>query len=156
VRAGAEARPPAAFVLRRRPDLVASTAEVARLAGDPAARVLDARAAERYRGENETIDPVAGHIPGAVPAPYADNLGPDGRFLDPASLRAHYERVLDGVPAARVAVYCGSGVTAAHDILALRHAGLGEAQLYAGSWSEWILDPSRPVATGAERRPGRP
>jgi thiosulfate/3-mercaptopyruvate sulfurtransferase len=110
--------------------------------------LLDARAAERYRGEKEPVDPVAGHIPGAISAPTTGNVGPDGRFLPPAALRERFEGLgADGT--APVGVYCGSGVTAAHEVLALALAGV-PAALYAGSWSEWITDPSRPVATGPQ------
>lgn len=108
--------------------------------------VVDARAAERYRGEVEPIDPVAGHVPGAVNVPTSRNLDEGGRFRDPAALAATYAEV-GAVPGADVAVYCGSGVTAAHDVLALELAGV-TAALYPGSWSEWVADPSRPVATG--------
>ncbi len=110
--------------------------------------LLDARAAERYRGETEPVDPVAGHIPGAVSAPAAGNVGADGRFLDAAGLRARFAAlgVRPGRPAP-VGAYCGSGVTAAQEVLALQIAGLAAA-LYAGSWSEWVSDPARPVATG--------
>ncbi|NYI47058.1 thiosulfate/3-mercaptopyruvate sulfurtransferase [Nocardioides aromaticivorans] len=108
--------------------------------------VIDARAPERFRGEVEPIDPVAGHIPGAVNVPTARNLGPDGRFLPAAGLADAYAAV-GAVPAADVAVYCGSGVTAAHDVLALEVAGVAAA-LYPGSWSEWVADPARPVETG--------
>jgi thiosulfate/3-mercaptopyruvate sulfurtransferase len=118
---------------------------------DASYRLLDSRSADRYRGENETIDPLAGHIPGAVCAPYANNLDRDGRFLPREQLRARFESLLGGVPAGRAAFYCGSGVTAAHNLLALKHAGLGDARLYAGSWSEWITDPDRPVKTGEDR-----
>jgi thiosulfate/3-mercaptopyruvate sulfurtransferase len=109
--------------------------------------LLDARAPERFRGESEPVDPVAGHIPGAVNRPTAENLRAGGRFLDPATLRAQFESlgVRDGVAAG---AYCGSGVTAAHEVLALELAGY-RAALYPGSWSEWITDPTRPVATGA-------
>lgn len=148
-RAGVETRPAAHFTAREQPDLVAATDEIAQLAERPDACVLDARGADRYRGENENIDPVAGHIPGAVSAPFAANLGPDGRFLDAATLRARYRTLCGTAGPDRIAVYCGSGVTAAHDALAMVHAGLPAARLYAGSWSEWITDPGRPVATGS-------
>ncbi|WP_408895602.1 sulfurtransferase [Nocardioides sp. R1-1] len=106
--------------------------------------LVDARAAERYRGEVEPIDPVAGHIPGAVNVPTSRNLDASGRFRAPAELAATYAEV-GAVPGADVAVYCGSGVTAAHDVLALELAGV-TAALYPGSWSEWVVDPARPVA----------
>ena len=111
-------------------------------------RLFDSRTADRYRGENETIDPVGGHIPGARSAPYPDNLGQDGRFLSKDELRERFEALLDGAVGRKAVFYCGSGVSAAHNLLALHHAGLGEGRLYAGSWSEWITDPSRPVTTG--------
>jgi len=116
----------------------------------PGVRVLvDARASERYRGESEPVDPVAGHIPGAVNVPTARNLTDDGRFRPGVELRALYAEV-GATPAAgaagEVAAYCGSGVTAAHDILAMEVAGV-RAALYPGSWSGWITDPRRPVAT---------
>ncbi|MEV4168708.1 sulfurtransferase [Nonomuraea sp. NPDC049709] len=118
--------------------------EAAALAGRGV--LLDARAAERYRGEVEPVDPVAGHVPGAVSAPTTENVGPDGRFLDPGALRARFADlgVGEGVEAG---AYCGSGVTAAHEVLAMAVAGL-PAALYVGSWSNWVADPSRPVATG--------
>ena len=108
--------------------------------------VVDARAAVRYRGETEPIDPVAGRIPGAVNVPTALNLTADGRFRPAGELRDLYAAV-GATGGASVAAYCGSGVTAAHDVLALEIAGV-TAALYPGSWSEWIVDPSRPVATG--------
>jgi thiosulfate/3-mercaptopyruvate sulfurtransferase len=113
--------------------------------------LLDARAGERYRGETEPIDPVAGHIPGAVSAPTAGNVNADGTFKGAAELRARFASL--GIPAAQaqaetVGAYCGSGVTAAHEVLALTLAGI-PAALYVGSWSNWIADPDRPVATGA-------
>jgi len=127
-----------------------TTEEVAAHRSDAAYKILDARNADRYRGENETIDPVAGHIPGAISAPYAANLNPDGTFKSIETLRDQYRAVLGGTPAERAVCYCGSGVTAAHNILAMAYAGLGMARLYAGSWSEWIVDPARPIATGNE------
>ncbi|HEX7196929.1 MAG TPA: rhodanese-like domain-containing protein, partial [Candidatus Limnocylindria bacterium] len=109
--------------------------------------LLDARAGERYRGETEPIDPRAGHIPGALSVPFARNLGPDGRFLAPAELRARYAAL--GAADAPVVAYCGSGLSATHDLLALELAGFGGGRLYEGSWSDWSSDPSRPAATGA-------
>ena len=126
------------------PTLDASGA--AALAAGDAGVLLDARAGERYRGETEPIDPRAGHIPGAVSAPTSDNLAPDGTFLPTAQLRERFAAL--GVGGGRVGVYCGSGVTAAHEAAALAAAGI-EAALYPGSWSQWSNDPSRPVATGA-------
>jgi len=105
--------------------------------------LVDARAPERYAGEHEPVDPVAGHVPGAVNVPTADNLGPDGRFKDADVLRRTYAAV-GAVAGADVAAYCGSGVTACHDLLALAVARV-PAALYAGSWSDWVSDPSRPV-----------
>jgi thiosulfate/3-mercaptopyruvate sulfurtransferase len=109
--------------------------------------VIDARAADRYRGENETIDPVGGHIPGAKNRFFKDNLGPDGRFKEAAQLREEFGALLDDSAAA--IMQCGSGVTACHNLLALEVAGLPGAALYPGSWSEWVGDPARPVAKGA-------
>ena len=108
--------------------------------------LLDARAGERYRGETEHVDPVAGHIPGAVSAPTAENVNPDGTFRPAADLAARFA-ALGAAGDRPVAAYCGSGVTAAHEVLALTLAGL-PAALYVGSWSNWITDPARPVATG--------
>jgi thiosulfate/3-mercaptopyruvate sulfurtransferase len=110
--------------------------------------LLDARAGERYRGEKEHVDPVAGHIPGAVSAPTADNVNPDGTFLAPADLARRFT-ALGADPGTEVGAYCGSGVTAAHELLALTLAGI-PAALYLGSWSEWITDSARPVATGPD------
>ncbi len=108
--------------------------------------LLDARALERFRGEKEPIDPVAGHIPGAVNLPSASLVDTGGRFLDPGALRQRFARA--GVRAGvEVGAYCGSGVTAAHEVLALEAAGFAGA-LYLGSWSDWIRDPDRPVARG--------
>lgn len=112
-----------------------------------AATVVDARAADRYRGENETIDPVGGHIPGAKNRFFKDNLKADGRFKSAAELKAEWAPLV-GAPQAAI-MQCGSGVTACHNLLALEVAGLHGAALYPGSWSEWCADPARPVATGA-------
>jgi thiosulfate/3-mercaptopyruvate sulfurtransferase len=109
--------------------------------------LLDARVGERYRGEAEPVDPVAGHIPGAVSAPTRDNLADDGTFQPPEELRNRFEALGVAEEGSEVGVYCGSGVTAAHEVLALHLIGV-RAALYPGSWSEWITDPDRPVATG--------
>jgi thiosulfate/3-mercaptopyruvate sulfurtransferase len=114
--------------------------------------LIDARAPDRYAGRNETIDPVAGHIPGAINRFWKHNLGADGRFKPADSLRSEYEGLLAGRPATELVAQCGSGVTACHDLLAMHVAGLRGAALYPGSWSEWISDPARPVATGPEPR----
>ena len=109
--------------------------------------LLDARASDRFRGENETIDPVAGHIAGALNAPFQGNLGDDGRFLESAALQRRFDALLADAGGKPVVCYCGSGVTAAHNVLAMVHAGLPEPALYPGSWSEWITDPDSPIAT---------
>jgi thiosulfate/3-mercaptopyruvate sulfurtransferase len=110
--------------------------------------LIDARANDRFRGQNETIDPVAGHIPGARNRVFRDNLDAKGFFKPAAELRADFEKVLEGNAPGKVVHQCGSGVTACHNLLAMEIAGLGGSRLYSGSWSEWIADPSRPVATG--------
>jgi thiosulfate/3-mercaptopyruvate sulfurtransferase len=110
--------------------------------------LLDVRAEERFRGEVEPLDKVAGHIPGASNMPYEDNLDFGGEFMSDEALREHYQSLLGAVPPEKVVHMCGSGVTACHSILAMEHAGLPGAKLYAGSWSEWITDPTRPVAKG--------
>lgn len=145
-RSGVQSRPRRELEPRVRPALVADVGVVERIRSDAAHRLIDARGADRYRGENETIDPVAGHIPGAISLPYADNLRKDGTFRPPEELRARFASQIGDVPLDKVVCYCGSGVTAAHDLLAMAHGGLGDARLYPGSWSEWITDPARPVA----------
>lgn len=110
--------------------------------------LLDARAAPRFRGETEPLDRVAGHVPGARNRPYSENLAPDGRFKSPDALRGEFEAALEGRDPARLVAMCGSGVTACHHLLAMEHAGLRGAKLFTGSWSGWIGDPARPVATG--------
>ncbi|SAK64547.1 sulfurtransferase (cyanide detoxification) [Caballeronia arationis] len=111
--------------------------------------VIDARAADRYRGENETIDPVGGHIPGALNRFFKDNLTDEGRFRTAHELRDAFGALIGKTPPDRVVLQCGSGVTACHNALAMEIAGLHGAALYGGSWSEWCANPSRPVATGA-------
>lgn len=140
---------PRVFVPRIQSEMWLTSEHVAARLGDHRFKLFDSRNADRYRGENETIDPIAGHIPGAISAPYADNLNPDGTFKPVEQLRARFESLLGDTPADQAAFYCGSGITAAHNLIALEYAGLGEAKLYAGSWSEWITDQSRPIATSS-------
>jgi len=110
--------------------------------------LIDARAAERFRGDTEPLDPVAGHIPGAMNRPYARNVKSDGTFRSPRELRGEFEAMLHGRPVEDVVHYCGSGVTACHNVLAMAVAGYPLTRLYPGSWSEWVANPARPVATG--------
>ena len=153
----AEGRPVASGVERReaRELDVAVRSEMAVTADDvddirlDASRVLvDSRSPDRYRGANETIDPVAGHIPGARNRFFKANVDSSGRMRDAEALRPELEAALGGVAPERVVVYCGSGVTACQNLLALEHVGLAGAKLYPGSWSEWIADATRPVAVG--------
>lgn len=143
-------RSPGSFRARPRPGMTAAIEDVATVATDPGARLLDARGPQRYRGETEPIDRVAGHVPGARNQPYTDSVGRDGRLLPAAELRALLASGLAGIAADRTVVMCGSGVSACHLLLAMEHAGLGGARLYPGSWSQWSSDPARPVATGEE------
>lgn len=122
----------------------AALEDVQRARSDPNACVLDVRAAARYRGETEPIDPIAGHIPGAANLPFASNLATDGRFRTATELRADYEKLLAGRAPSQLIVHCGSGVTACHTLLALERAGLSGARLYVGSWSEWCRHPELP------------
>jgi thiosulfate/3-mercaptopyruvate sulfurtransferase len=125
--------------------------EVVEALKDPRRVLVDARAPERFAGTIEPIDPVAGHVPGAVNHPFSRNLDSQGRFLPAAQLRQHWLKSLDGKDPGEAILMCGSGVTACHNALAMEIAGLSGAKLYAGSWSEWIRDPKRPVARGAAR-----
>ncbi|HPF25094.1 MAG TPA: sulfurtransferase [Steroidobacteraceae bacterium] len=137
------------FVARVAVGAVATAAEVEAARGLERELVVDARSAERYAGLNETIDPVAGHVPGAANHPFTRNLAADGNFLPREALRAAWLTTLGATSPARTIAMCGSGVSACHNLLALEHAGLLGARLYAGSWSEWIRDPTRPVATSS-------
>lgn len=128
--------------------MVTATGQVSASLRDGSLGLVDARGPERFAGTTEPIDPVAGHVPGAVNHPCGWNLGHDGRFLPPAALQERWQETLGGRDPATVACMCGSGVSACHDLLAMTHAGLPGASLYAGSWSEWIRDPARPVARG--------
>jgi thiosulfate/3-mercaptopyruvate sulfurtransferase len=143
---GACAGAPAAVQVDRRSAV--GVGELIAALEDPRTLLIDARAPERYSGAVEPIDPVAGHIPGAVNHPFSSNLQSDGRFLAPEELERRWRHRLGETAPADVIVMCGSGVTACHNLLALERAGLPGARLYAGSWSEWIKDPRRPVARG--------
>jgi thiosulfate/3-mercaptopyruvate sulfurtransferase len=110
--------------------------------------VVDARAGERFRGEKEPLDPVAGHIPGALNRPFTQNLDPQGRFASAQDLHAAFTALLGSLAPAEVVHQCGSGVTACHNLLAMELAGLPGSRLYPGSWSEWCADPARPVERG--------
>lgn len=128
--------------------MLVSTPEMEVLTSDGQTPVIDARAPERFRGEVEPLDPVAGHLPGAVNRFHQDNLGPDGQFLPLETLKSGFLSLLKQSPPGQAVVYCGSGVTSCHHLLAMQAAGLPMARLYAGSWSEWIRDPKHPIATG--------
>jgi thiosulfate/3-mercaptopyruvate sulfurtransferase len=146
----AVAAPASRFAPRFDAAAIAGDAEVQARLGEAPGWIIDARAAERFRGEVEPLDRVAGHIPGARNRPYAANLR-EGTYLSPEELRAAFAPLLAGRPASQVLLNCGSGVTACANLLAMEHAGLRGARVYAGSWSGWISDPSRPIETGAEK-----
>ena len=147
VRSGAESRSSSIFIPRQRSRWLIETDELLTRLEDPSLILVDSRVAERYRGEVEPIDPVAGHIPGAFNAPHQNVLNEEGKFLPPNALRKHFAELLGDFSAKDTVFYCGSGVSAVQNILAVAHTGLGDARLYAGSWSEWITDPERPIAT---------
>ena len=127
---------------------LATTQEVLSGLGQPGQTLVDARGAPRFKGEVEPLDPVAGHIPGALNRPFGQNLGVDGRFKPADQLRSEFQQLLGGRDPATVVHHCGSGVSAVPNAIAMELAGLGPTALYAGSWSEWCRDPSRPVAKG--------
>lgn len=141
---------PATFETRVDNDLWLTSEQLESALGDASIRLIDARGAERYRGDTEPIDPVAGHVPGAVNLPFAGNVDEQGRFKDPEELRRRFEAAKGEASNDRVVHMCGSGVTACHNLLAMEVAGLADSRLYVGSWSEWIADPERPVAKGDE------
>jgi len=143
---------PARFQGRPDPARVLSLDELQRRLGAAELLLVDARAAERYRGESEPIDPRAGHIPGAINLPFMDNVNGAGVFLPPERLRARLLAAYAGAPPERAVHYCGSGVTACHNVLAQAAAGLPWGRLYAGSWSQWCADPARPAELGEAPR----
>ncbi|MBB5209411.1 sulfurtransferase [Chiayiivirga flava] len=139
---------PAQYKARFNARAVATTAVVAARLASGNGVLIDARAAERFRGDAEPIDRVAGHIPGALNRPYTANLHDDGTFRPADELAGEFRALLDASPVGEAVLMCGSGVTACHNLLAMDHAGLRGARVYPGSWSEWISDPARPVARG--------
>ena len=136
---------PTAYRLRPNPELAVDAAFVAAHLADPAVCVIDARSPDRFRGENETLDPVSGHIPGATNRFFKSNLDARGRFKSPQMLAEEFALLVAGRNPHGIVHQCGSGVTACHNLLAMEHAGLGGSRLYPGSWSEWVSDRSRPV-----------
>ena len=151
VRGGDERRASTSFVAHPDPARGVTAEEVAALVHRDDALLVDARAPERFEGRSEPIDRVAGHIPGAVNHFFKTNVTVDGTMLPPDILRARFEALLDGRSSRDVVMYCGSGVTACQNLLAMAHAGLDGARLYPGSWSEWSSDPERPGETGPAR-----
>ena len=152
VSSGPESRRRRQFVGAPCPEMLTDAQEVAELARRSTWRIIDARAPERYRGDLEPVDQAAGHIPGATNHFFKWNLDERGAFLKPDDLRPALETALDGISPDHVVCYCGSGVSACHNLLALEHAGLHGARLYPGSWSEWSSDPGRPVEVGERER----
>lgn len=140
------------FKPQPRPEMLVSVETALQLYTDPTYRLLDARSADRFRGENETLDPIAGHIPGATSAPFAENLTAEGKFRSVEELRVRFNKLTKETPTGQVIHYCGSGVTAAHNLLAMTYAGLEGAKLYAGSWSEWIVTPQTKGLVEREER----
>lgn len=148
VRAGDETRPAAVFTASPRPSMHVPLDEVLSLVGRDGTCLVDARSPERFEGRSEPLDRVAGHIPGAINHFYRLNVDETGAMLPPDALRQIYEPLLGGSGPEAIVMYCGSGVTACHNLLAMEHAGLHGARLYAGSWSEWSSDPARGVERG--------
>jgi thiosulfate/3-mercaptopyruvate sulfurtransferase len=148
MRSGTEEHPRRELRVAPQSDLVVNASQVSALLGVPDWHLLDARAPERYRGDTEPIDKTPGHIPGASNHFYQWNLNERGTFRPPEELRDRVRQSVGDVRADRIISYCGSGVTACHNLLAMEHAGMKGAKLYAGSWSEWSADPARPVEKG--------
>lgn len=139
---------PAVFEPRANNELWLTSEQLETALGDGRVRLIDARGAERFRGDAEPIDPKAGHVPGAVNAPFTGNLDERGRFKKAGELKKRFEPAVADASEQQVVHMCGSGVTACHNLLAMEVAGLGDSRLYPGSWSEWITDPKRPMETG--------
>jgi thiosulfate/3-mercaptopyruvate sulfurtransferase len=145
VESGKTNRAPRNFVPKPRPELRIEADEILEHLEDRSWKVIDSRTEVRYRGEEEPIDPVAGRIPGALNAPNAENIGSNGFYLSREVLRDRFNELLAGTSPEKTVFYCGSGVSAARNLLAMAHAGLGDGRLYVGSWSDWITDPNRPI-----------
>jgi len=145
IRTGAETRAPATFVANPRKEMLVSVENAVRHLGDPAVLFVDARSPDRFAGRPDPLDNVPGHIPGARNRYYKDNVGDEGVLRTPDALRKDFERVLGAQSPDQIVMYCGSGITACHNLLAMEQAGLTGAKLFAGSWSEWESDPGRPV-----------
>jgi thiosulfate/3-mercaptopyruvate sulfurtransferase len=150
---GDESRPPVTFKAEPRRDVRLNVDQVIARMREPSTLLVDARGPERFEGKSEAIDRVAGHIPGAANHFYKWNVADDGTLLPAEKLRENYERLLGGRTPDQAVMYCGSGVSACHNLLAMEHAGLQGTRLYVGSWSEWSSDPARPIETGPAKRP---
>ncbi|TEU01579.1 MAG: sulfurtransferase [Anaerolineales bacterium] len=150
VRTNRESRVSRQFKPRLNPDLKVGADEVLERILQDSSLIIDSRAPERYRGEEEPFDPIAGRIPGAVNRFWQTNLDADGRFRDPDVLRAEFDSLISEIAPSDTIVYCGSGVTGCHNVLSMSYAGIQGVRLYAGSWSEWSSDPSRPIEIGAQ------
>lgn len=148
VRGGVESRAAARFTARLRKEMRVTVEDTLAHLDDPSVLLIDARSPERFEGQPDPLDNVPGHIPGARNRFYRNNVSETATLRPASELKADFEQVLAGTPADRVVMYCGSGVTACHNLLAMEHAGLHGAKLFAGSWSEWEADPSRPIETG--------
>ena len=137
---------PSIFLSRPNAEMIVSVTQIEQNLEQQTHLIIDSRSAERYRGEHEPIDPVAGHIPNAISAPFAENLDPSGLFKSKKDLIKRFNQLLKNYPQNKTVFYCGSGVTACHNLLALNYIGLDQAKLYPGSWSEWITKIQRPIA----------
>jgi thiosulfate/3-mercaptopyruvate sulfurtransferase len=146
IESGDNQNAPLSFTGSPNMEMIVTTSQMEKIHTDPEWLVIDARTPERYRGEQEPIDPVAGHIPGAVCRFHGENVGVDGLFHSPETLKSAFTELTKGHDPRKVAIYCGSGVTSCHHLVAMAYAGLPQPKLYVGSWSEWIRDPHHPIA----------